>query len=127
MAKKSRATPQSSAPARAAVTPERFTRLYRLLQLLASRPRTRETISRHLKLDVRGFYRDLEVLRAAGIHVSLTEGRYHLTDAVDEAIARLPFPDPHLTLGEVQALAAGRSKAHRRLKEKISQILAGEN
>jgi predicted DNA-binding transcriptional regulator YafY len=125
MAKQRKVSPPPPAPERAAVTPERFTRLYRLLHFLAVRPQTRDAVSRRLGLDVRGFYRDLEVLRAAGIAVTLTEGRYSLASDVDDAVIRLPFPDPRLTLGEAQTLATGRSKAHRRLKEQISQVLSG--
>jgi hypothetical protein len=34
----------------------------------------------------------------------------------------LPFPDPHLTLGEAQQLAKGRSAAHGKLKKQIADI-----
>jgi hypothetical protein len=78
---------------------------------------------RRLGLDVRGFYRDLEVLRTAGIRVSLSERRYTLEDDADDAIARLPFPDPGLTLGEAMQLAKGRTGAHRKLKQQIAQIV----
>src|ERR1700704_1842079 len=105
-----------------AVTAERASRLYRLLQFLGGGPRSREALIRHLKLDVRGFYRDLELLRAAHIAVTLTERRYTLQESVDHAIARLPFPDPRLTLGGPLQLAKGRGQAHRKLKEQITQI-----
>jgi predicted DNA-binding transcriptional regulator YafY len=108
---------------RAGVTPERFARLHRLVQFLSGGPRTRERLTRHLQLDVRGFYRDLEVLRSAGIEVTLTDGRYVLVDEPEDAQARLPFPDPHLTLGEVQQVAKGRTKAHRYLQAQITNIL----
>ncbi len=113
----------TAAPPAAAVTPERAARLHRLLRLLAAGPQKRETLTRRLKLDVRGFYRDLVVLREAGIAVSLEKGRYRLDEDADEAIARLPFPDPHLTLGEAIQLARGRSKAHRKLKDSIAAIV----
>ena len=107
------------------VTAERAARLYRLLQLLGKGPQSREALTRRLRLDVRGFYRDLELLRASGIDVPLREGRYTLQEKVDQATARLPFPDPRLTLGEASQLAKGRTLAHRKLKEQIAQI-AGE-
>ncbi len=112
-----------TSPEYAAVTAERAARLYRLLKLLATGPKKRETLTRRLRLDVRGFYRDLEFLRHAGITLPLQDRRYVLGEDVDEAIARLPFPDPHLTLGEVVQLAKGRTKAHRRLKGQIAQIV----
>jgi predicted DNA-binding transcriptional regulator YafY len=118
MAKKRTTRP---APPRTSVTAERFARLYRLLQMLAPGAQTRAVIIRRLKLDVRGFYRDLVFLRAAGINVTLTGGRYGLADALDDALARLPFPDPRLTLGEARQLARGRTLAHRHLQQEINR------
>lgn len=126
MAKKSRVPPpplpRAAEPERSAVTPERFARLYRMLQLLAEGPQTRAVLTRRLHLDVRGFYRDLELLRAAGIVVSLVARRYVLDEDAEEAVERLPFPDPHLTFGEAQRLAKGRSQVHRKLQELIERI-----
>ncbi len=112
-----------AAPALRAVTAERAHRLCRMLQLLDAGPQTRGTLTQKLRLDVRGFYRDLELLRSAGIAVTLRDRRYTLDEDVDEAIARLPFPDPHLTLGEARQLAKGRSAAHRKLQAQIREIL----
>ena len=112
-----------ASPALKAVTAERARRLYRLLQLLGTGPQTRAALTRHLRLDVRGFYRDLELLREAGIVVLLENRRYTLQDKVDRAISRLPFPDPRLTLGEAQQLAKGRTQAHRKLKGQIAEII----
>jgi hypothetical protein len=120
MARK-RSTP--SAQESRAVTPERAARLFRLLQLLGSAPQARSTLTRRLRLDVRGFYRDLELLRSAGIQVGVRNRRYTLDESVASASARLPFPDPHLTLGEAQLLAKGRTAPHRKLKEQIAQII----
>jgi len=123
---KKRATARPEAvPAaqRASVTPERFARLHLLLTLLAKAPQSREILARKLKLDVRGFYRDLEVLRQAGIGVVLDEGRYHLSGALNAAQKSLPYPDPMLTLGEMTQLAKGRSPAHRHLKRLLEQHL----
>lgn len=105
------------------VTADRAARLYRLLRLLGEGPQSRAALTRRLRLDVRGFYRDLELLRAAGIDVPLEGGRYSLTGRLDQAVARLPFPDPHLTLGEAVLIARGRSPAHRKLKEQINHIV----
>jgi hypothetical protein len=105
------------------VSAERAERLYRLLQILGTGPQTRATLTRRLRLDVRGFYRDLELLREAGIVVPLRERRYTLEIAVAVATHRLPFPDPGLTLGEAMQLARGRSLAHRKLKKQIAHIV----
>jgi hypothetical protein len=106
-----------------AVTADRSARLCRLLRFLGGGARTRDALARHLGLDVRGFYRDLELLRDAGIPVALEEKRYTLGENVETAIARLPFPDPHLTLGEAKQLAKGRTAAHTKLKGQIEQII----
>jgi len=106
-----------------AVSAERAERLYRLLQLLGTGPQSRASVTRRLRLDVRGFYRDLKLLRAAGIAVPLRNRRYTLEESVAAATSRLPFPDPHLTLGEAMQLARGRTLAHRKLKDQIAFIV----
>ena len=78
---------------------------------------------RRLKLGVRDFYRDLVVLQKVAISVELLDGRYSLGEPAVKAIERLPFPDPHLTLGEVQQLAKGRSAAHRKVRALLGEIL----
>jgi hypothetical protein len=124
MAKKRSAPPAAPEITRVAVTPERFVRLYRLLELLAAGPQTRAVLIRRLHLDVRGFYRDLELLRAADIHVTLADGRYSLAGDISQLMERLPFPDPHLTLGEARALARGRGRGQTYLRQMIERLLA---
>src|SRR5688572_14701054 len=116
MAKKKAAEP-------AGVSSERAARLYRLLSFLGAGPQTRSSLTRRLRLGIRGFYRDLEVLRAVGIQVELANGRYHLVEEVTQAIERLPFPDPGLTLGEARELSRGRSKAHKKIREQLERIV----
>jgi hypothetical protein len=106
-----------------AVTAERFTRLFRMLQLLKDKPQPRQVLLRQLHLDVRGFYRDLELLRQAGITVALQDRRYALTEPLSEVLTRLPFPDPHLTYGDVQVLARGRTSAQRKLKALLNRLV----
>lgn len=120
MAKK-RKTPAK--PVAVSVTPERFVRLYRMVKFLAASPQTREVLARRLRLDIRGFYRDLELVRSCGVSVALTGGRYALGQDVEDALALLPFPDPRLTLGAAKTLAKGRSPAHRRLAETIARVV----
>jgi hypothetical protein len=124
MARKRVSPPPAPTEVRVGITVERFARLYRLLQFLRSGPKTRARLTRHLELDVRGFYRDLELLRMAGIEVTLSEGVYALEGDADAALDRLPFPDPHLTLGEARRLARGRSAAHRYLQRRIDSTLS---
>jgi predicted DNA-binding transcriptional regulator YafY len=124
MAKQRRArTDPSPGTDRPAVTADRFARLYRLVQLLGNAPQNREVIARRLSVDIRGFYRDLDLLRKAGVLVSLSDGRYTLSEKVDLALSRLPFPDAHLTLGDARLLAKGRTKTHQQLQAQIKQIL----
>jgi hypothetical protein len=120
MAKKRK---ESVVAAPRAVTAERAARLYRLLQFLRRGSQTRQALTRHLGRDVRSFYRDLELLRAAGIDLPLRDSRYYLDQSVDAAIAQLPFPDPVLTLGEAQQLAKARNPAARKLKAQIDRIV----
>ncbi|HKI30882.1 MAG TPA: hypothetical protein VKA46_03380 [Gemmataceae bacterium] len=113
----------SRKPAAQALTPLRAARLCKLLRLLRDRPQTRSALTRRLKLDVRGFYRDLEWLRKFDIAVVTEAGRYRLNEDADKLIARLPLPDPQLTLGEAMRLAKGRTAAHRKLKRLIKAIM----
>jgi predicted DNA-binding transcriptional regulator YafY len=106
------------------VTAARVARLYRLLRLLAGGPVSRPALLRRLGLNQRGFYRDIELLRAAGIRVVPTDGRYQLVPGFDAAVDRLPFPDPRLTLGEAQRLARGSTAAHRALQARVRQIVS---
>jgi predicted DNA-binding transcriptional regulator YafY len=122
MAKKRKA-PAKPAASAVSVTTERFVRLYRMVRLLAGGPQSREALARRLRLDVRGFYRDLDLLRSSGIAVALETGRYTLLQATDDALALLPFPDPRLTLGAARALAKGRTPVHRALAVSIKRIL----
>ncbi|MGL4553691.1 MAG: hypothetical protein ACRC33_21215, partial [Gemmataceae bacterium] len=108
--------------ARPAVTPERFRRLYKLLGELGGGPKSRAHLLKALTIDVRGFYRDLELLRGVGIAVALAERRYALAQDAEEARARLPFPDPRLTLGEARQVAKGRSRTHARFAEQIDGL-----
>ena len=110
------------------LTAQRAARLYRLLTLLGDGPLTRLQITRRLKIDVRGFYRDLESLRGLGIAVETgDDNRYSLAGGLDDALARLPFPDPGLNFRDVQQLAKGETAAHRKLKQRINSFLGGNS
>jgi predicted DNA-binding transcriptional regulator YafY len=104
------------------VTADRAARLNRLLQFLRSAPQSRESLLRHLGLNVRGFYRDLETLHKLGIPIALSQQGYWLAVALQEALNRLPFPDPGLTFSEAVQLSKGRTGAHRKLKRVIARL-----
>ncbi len=93
-----------------------------LIHLLADKPLTREVLTRRLKIDVRGFYRDLGLVRTAGIAIELADGRYNLSEKREIALGLLPFPDPHLTLAEARHLGKGRTAAHKKLHDLIERI-----
>ena len=109
-------------PGTATVTLERAARLYRLLKLLGQGPQSRAAFIRRLRFGIRGFYRDLEVLRVVGIVVELSAGKYHLQEELATALERLPFPDPNLSLGEARQLAKGRSVAHKKIAAQLKKI-----
>ena len=111
-----------SQPGHPSVSPERAGRLFRMLTLLGVGRQTRIALTRRLRLGVRGFYRDLEVLRASGIAVTLNGGKYALLEDAGPAIERLPFPDPGLTLGDARQLARGRSDAHKKIRQQLVKI-----
>jgi predicted DNA-binding transcriptional regulator YafY len=106
------------------LTPQRASRLYRLLTLLAVGPQTRPALLRKLDLDVRGFYRDLEALRGLGIEIAPDPGnKYTLAGDLDDALSLLPFPDPGLSVRDAQLLAEGMTAAHRKLRQRINSFL----
>jgi hypothetical protein len=100
-------------------------RLFRLLTLLGAGSQKRDRLVRRLGLGLRGFYRDLQRLRRAGIQIVLQGGRYTLHGDLHGALARLPFPDPALTLGEVRQLAKGRTAAHHKLAALLAKVAGG--
>jgi hypothetical protein len=109
------------------LTPLRAARLYRLLALLGTGPQTRNFLTRRLRIDVRGFYRDLETLEALGIEVLTTgdDPRYSLAGDLDDALEKLPFPDPGLTFRDALQLSNGSTAAHRKLKQRVNSFRNG--
>jgi len=105
------------------MTAERAGRLFRMINLLGGGGQSRAALLQSLTIDVRGFYRDLEVLRDLGVPLSITEHRYVLGESLDAALARLPFPDPGLNLVEAMQLADGSTAAHRKLKAAIEAFI----
>ena len=113
-------------PAPAALTAPRAARLYKLLTLLGGGALSRKHLLTRLKLDVRGFYRDLEALRGLGIEVAAADdAKYLLAGDVDAALARLPFPDPGLNVRDALQLANGPTAAHRKLRQRVNDFLKG--
>lgn len=105
------------------VTPERAKRLHQLLRHLSTGPQRRGALAKRLRLDTRGFYRDLEFLRAKGIEITLDAQRYSLAERLKSAVGKLPLPDPSLTLAEAMLLGRGRTPAHRKVKQLIQRVI----
>ncbi len=111
-------------PARApTISAPRAARLYRMLALLAGVERPRAVLLKRLKVVLRGFYRDLELLRSLGVIVESDGERYKLAGTLDDALKSLPFPDPGLSLRDALLLANGRTDAHRKLRTRIDTFL----
>ena len=111
-------------PAPITLTAQRAARLYKLLALLGEGPLTRRSLLSRMKMDVRGFYRDLEALRGFRIEIGLgLDNRYALPLKIDDALARLPYPDPGLSVRDVLQLCNGSTAAHRKLKQSVNSFL----
>ncbi len=104
------------------ITAQRCARFYRLLILLRGSPKTRHELSQRLRVDMRGFYRDLKSLREPGVQIDSHGDGYELNQTFAASIARLPFPDPQLNLKEAMQLSKGVTPAHRKLKAQIRRI-----
>jgi hypothetical protein len=105
------------------VSLDRAARLYRLVELLGDGPRTRAMILKKLKIDIRTFYRDLELLRQCDVEITLDKRKYSMDLPVKATLGSLPFPDPCLTIGEAQQLAKGRTKIHKKLRTLLNEIV----
>ncbi len=87
------------------ITLQRAARLNRLVRLLGSRPSTRHAILSELRIGLRTFYRELELLNRCGVKIRHKRKMYHLVPTPAEAEGRLPFPDPQLSFAEMAELA----------------------
>ena len=112
----------TSAPAEIdlSLTPERATRLYQFLSLLESGPKTRPQLEKKLKIGLRTFYRDLEVLRAMDIDVA-TQNKKHVLNDRDWK-SKLRVPDPCLSFAEAEALASGKSAANKKIAAMVADL-----
>ena len=105
------------------ITAARAARLYQLLKLLRPQPRSRAHLAKVLKIDLRGFYRDLRTLRGLGVRIAAAGQLYILRQPFERAVARLPFPDPRLNIHEALELSRGKTAAHRKLTRQLHAII----
>ena len=75
-----------------------------------------------LRVGLRTFYRELELLKKCGVKVRHKHKLYHLLPTAAEALGRLPFPDPQLSFAEMAELAACDCAAGRRLAGLLATV-----
>jgi hypothetical protein len=105
------------------ITLPRAARLHRLVRFLAEKPRARSAILSDLKIGLRTFYRELDLLSRCGVKVRHKVKLYHLTPTAAEAEGRLPFPDPQLSFAEMAELSQCPGPAGTRLAELLAAVI----
>jgi hypothetical protein len=104
-------------------TLDRVARFARILRLIERAPRDRDDIMKVLALHRRAFYRDISALRELNIDIRNDGNRFFLGENVAVARAKLPCPDPQLTMAELAELARGTSALHRKLKKLLVAVV----
>src|SRR5271165_5609188 len=104
------------------ITLPRAARLHRLVRFLADAPRTRSSILSALRVGLRTFYRELELLKKCAVKVRHKQKLYYLLPTAAEAEGRLPFPDPQLSFAEMAELARCPGPAGARLAELLAIV-----
>jgi hypothetical protein len=105
------------------ITLQRAARLHRLVGFLAASPRNRPAILSELRIGLRTFYRELELLRRCGVKVRQRNKLYTLVGTAEQAEGRLPFPDPQLSFAEMAELARCDCPAGRRLADLLATVI----
>jgi predicted DNA-binding transcriptional regulator YafY len=104
------------------ITLQRAERLHRLVIFLAETPRNRASILSELRIGLRTFYRELELLQRCGVKVRHKTKLYSLLATAEQAEGRLPFPDPQLSFAEMAELARCDCPAGERLAELLAAV-----
>jgi hypothetical protein len=105
------------------ITLQRAARLHRLVRFLAEAPRNRMAVLSELRIGVRTFYREWELLRRCGVKVRQRSRLYSLLTTAEQAEGRLPFPDPQLSFAEMAELAQCDCAAGRRLGALLAEVI----
>ena len=105
------------------ITLQRAARLHRLVRLLAEAPRNRMSVLSELRIGVRTFYREWELLRRCGVRVRQRSRLYSLLTTAEQAEGRLPFPDPQLSFAEMAELAQCDCPTGRRLADLLAAVI----
>jgi hypothetical protein len=91
--------------------------------LLADHPRSREAVLGELRIGLRTFYRELELLKRCGVKIQHRNKAYTLLATAAQAEGRLPFPDPQLSFAEMQELSQCPGNAGKRLAELLESVV----
>jgi hypothetical protein len=75
-----------------------------------------------LRIGLRTFYRELELLKRCGVKVRQRSKLYFLLPTAEEAEGRLPLPDPELSFAEMVELARCDCPAGRRLADLLAAM-----
>src|SRR5215218_10109251 len=105
------------------ITLGRAARLHRLVMFLAASPRSRDEVLAELRIGLRTFYRELELLKRCGVRIQQKHKAYTLLATAEQAEGRLPFPDPQLSFAEMAELARCPGDAARRLSEMLASVI----
>ena len=105
------------------ITLPRAARLHRLVRFLAEAPRNRMAVLTELRIGVRTFYREWELLRRCGVKLRQRSKLYSLLTTAEQAEGRLPFPDPQLSFAEMAELAQCDCAAGRRLGALLAEVI----
>ena len=76
-----------------------------------------------LRIGVRTFYREWELLRRCGVKVRQRSRLYSLLTTAEQAEGRLPFPDPQLSFAEMAELARCDCAAGRRMGALLAEVI----
>ena len=80
------------------ITLQRAARLHRLVRFLAEGPRARTAILSELRIGLRTFYRELELLNRCGVKVRHKDKLYHLLPTAARGGGSLAVPRPPVEL-----------------------------
>jgi predicted transcriptional regulator len=76
-----------------------------------------------LRIGLRTFYRELEMLKRCGVKVRQRSKLYSLLATAEQAEGHLPFPDPQLSFAEMAELARCDCPAGRRLADLLAEVI----
>ncbi|CAN5455435.1 hypothetical protein BH11PLA2_BH11PLA2_31990 [soil metagenome] len=105
------------------ITADRANRLCKMLFALGDGPQAKDRLVKKLKLEERGFFRDLRLIRDLGISITHHDNQYLLTASLEDALRKLPVPDLKLSLADALDLARGQAPVHKRVRKKLEAFI----